>query len=53
MYRFLDRLSLYFTLLLKGALDMTGINSRIARQRRNHSGLPTQSRRVTFQPLFG
>ena len=32
---------------------MTGINSKPARQRHTHSGLPPQSRRVAFQPLFG
>ena len=52
MAHFLDRLSLYFTLLLKGALDMTGVNSKFAPQHRI-SGLQPQPRRVRLQHLFG
>jgi len=52
MARYFERLSLFFSLLLKGALDMTGANSKFALQHRP-GGLSVQPRRDRMQPLFG
>jgi len=53
MARYFNKLSLFFSLLLKGALDMTGININIARLAVTTDGSTAMSRRIAFQPLFG